>query len=249
MGGPRGGYARTVDATALRAFLRRRFSREEAVGLYFTVSLLACAALVVAFGVLAHEVFETTATPGSFDAAAGRFLYGLRSPRATAILEGVTNLGHPAFLLVGTALVCAGLLLRDHRISALLFAGSVVGGFGLTSALKIAFSRARPDLWPALVRETTYSFPSGHAAMSTVFFGGLTAVVFHLSPRRSVRLLTACSAAACVIAVAVSRVYLGAHWATDTLAGVLVGLFWVIVYAAGVEIVGRRAGGGPSPSG
>lgn len=235
-------FVREMDTVSLRAFVRRRFSREEAVGLYFTLSLLACGALVVAFGVLAHEVFEAGAS-GSFDAAAGRFLYGLRSPRTTALMEAITFMGHPAFLLVGSAIVCAGLLLREHHVSALLFAGSVAGGFGLNSALKIAFARARPEAWTALVKETTYSFPSGHAAMSTVFFGGIVAVVFHLYPDRGPRLAAAIVATACVLAVAVSRVYLGAHWATDTLAGVLVGLFWVAVYAAGVEAVGpkRRA--------
>jgi undecaprenyl-diphosphatase len=227
-----------MDAASIRAFVRRRFSREEAVGLYFTLSLLACVALVVAFGVLAREVFETTAATGPLDAAAAGFLYGLRSPRITAVMEAITLLGHPAFLLVGTAVVCAGFVLRGHRVSALLFAGCVAGGFLLNSALKLAFARARPLAWPALVKETTYSFPSGHAAMSTVFFGGLVAVVFHLYPGRGSRLAAVAAAAACILAVAVSRVYLGAHWATDTLAGVLVGLFWVAVYAGGVEVVG-----------
>ena len=228
-----------MDAASIRAFVRRRFSREEAVGLYFTLSLLACVVVVVAFGVLAREVFEAGAT-GRLDAAAGGFLFGLRSPRITAAMEAITSLGHPAFLLVGTAVVCAGFVLRDHRVSALLFSGSVAGGFALNSALKLAFARARPSAWPALVKETTYSFPSGHAAMTTVFFGGLVAVVFHLYPDRVPRLAAAAAAAACILAVAVSRVYLGAHWATDTLAGVLVGLFWVAVYAAGVEALGPR---------
>jgi membrane-associated phospholipid phosphatase len=236
-----------MDTASLRAFVRRRFSREEAVGLYFTLSVVACASLVAAFGLLAHEVFERTAS-GSFDARAGSFLYGLRSPGTTALMEAITFMGHPAFLLVGTAIVCAGLLLREHRVSALLFAGCVAGGFAVNSALKIAFARARPAVWPAIVKETTYSFPSGHAAMSTVFFGGIVAVVFHLHPERSARLAAIAASAVCVLAVAVSRVYLGAHWATDTFAGVLVGLFWVGVYAGGVEALGplrrpRRSGG------
>jgi membrane-associated phospholipid phosphatase len=229
-----------MDTATVRAFVRRRFSREEAIGLYFTLSLLTCAALVVAFGVLAHEVFEVSASgpSGPLDSAAGSLLYGLRSPRATALMEAITFMGHPAFLLVGTAIVCAGLLLREHRVSALLFAGCVAGGFAVNSALKIAFARARPAAWPAIVKESTYSFPSGHAAMSTVFFGGIVAVVFHLYPGRGARIAAVAGAALCVFAVAVSRVYLGAHWATDTFAGVLVGLFWVGVYAGGVEVLG-----------
>lgn len=229
-----------MDPASIRAFLRRRFSREGTVGLYFTLSLSACVALAVAFGLLAHEVFRTTLSPGSFDQRVGQFFYGLRSPAATAAMRAATFLGDARFLAFATPAVIALLVWRVHRVSALLFAGCVLGGFGLETALKLAFSRARPDAWPALVRETTYSFPSGHAVMSTVFFGGLTAVVFHLTRRRGLRLLAVCGAAACVLAVAASRIYLGAHWATDTLAGVLVGLFWVAVYAGGAEFLSRR---------
>ena len=43
-----------------------------------------------------------------------------------------------------------------------------------------------------------------------------------------------------ILSVATSRVYLGAHWATDTAAGILVGLFWVVVFAFGTEFFDRR---------
>src|SRR5260370_33261757 len=135
-----------------------------------------------------------------------------------------------------------------HMISALLFAGSVVGGFGLESTLKIAFARARPDRWPALVTENTYSFPSGHATMSTVLFGGIVAVVFHLSRGRrtlwAIRTGTLLVSLFLVVGVAVSRIYLGAHWASDTAAGVILGLFWVTLYAPGTEHFARRVSRG-----
>jgi undecaprenyl-diphosphatase len=229
-----------MDRTAIGSFLQRRFSKEGAVGLYFTVSLLTCVAVCVSFVLLARDVALVTMTPGSFDAAVGSFFFGLRSPRLTRVMEVVTFFGDWKFIVFATAAVGAGLLLRHHPVSALLFMGSVIGGFALNSALKIAFSRARPQLWRALVQETTYSFPSGHAAMSTVFFGGLAAVVFHLSRRRLHRVLAVGVASVFVAGVAASRIYIGAHWATDTFAGVLVGLFWVSLYAAGTEFIARR---------
>ena len=235
-----GPYARTMDLATIRTFLQKRFSREEAVGLYFTVSLLACLTLSIAFALLAGEVFEDTVTPKSFDGAIGGFLVGLRSPALTQWMGRITFFGDRRFLLFATAAVAIGFVLAGRRVSALLFTGSVVGGFLTMTAFKIAFARARPQMWPALVQETTYSFPSGHATMSTVFFGGLVAVVFHLSDRRAYRIVAVCVALVFVAAVAVSRVYLGAHWATDTLAGILVGLFWVVLYATGAEAVGRR---------
>lgn len=178
------------------------------------------------------------------DLSIGNALASLRSPGLTRLMRAVTFFGGPAFVVIFTTLVVVVLVLERHMISALLFAGSVVGGFGLEATLKIVFGRVRPNLWPALVTETSYSFPSGHATMSTVLFGGLAAVVFHLARRRAIgRVIRIATLAVCllfIVGVAASRVYLGAHWASDTLGGVLVGLFWVVVYATGTEYFARR---------
>ena len=224
----------------LVVFLRKRFSREEVVGLYFTVGCLACMLLVAGFGLLAVEIFEVRTGPNPIDQLFGVVLTGARSPGLTAAMRHVTALGDHRFLLIATPAVIALLVRAGHRVSALLFAGCVLGGFAVESVLKIVFGRARPDLWPALVTEKTYSFPSGHATMSTVFFGGLVAVVFHLRKSRLERAVALSAGVLAVLAVAVSRVYLGAHWATDVAGGMLIGLFWVAVYASGTEYFARR---------
>ena len=120
------------------------------------------------------------------------------------------------------------------RLSAILF-----GGFGLESLMKIVFRRDRPDLWPALVKETTYSFPSGHATMCSLFFGACVAVVFHSTRRRGPRVAAVAGAAVLSLAVSFSRIYLGAHWLTDVVAGTLLGLFWVVICATGTEYFAR----------
>jgi undecaprenyl-diphosphatase len=151
----------------------------------------------------------------------------------------LTQLGDHRFLALATPAVTLTLWFSRHHISALLFAGSVVGGFGLSALTKIAVGRARPDLWVALVTETTYSFPSGHTVMATVFFGGLAAIVFHLSRNRLARALAALGAFAVALTVAVTRIYLGAHWTTDTIAGMLGGMIWVLAYSATTEAATR----------
>jgi membrane-associated phospholipid phosphatase len=75
--------------------------------------------------------------------------------------------------------------------------------------------------------------------MATVFFGSLAATVFQVTRNRLARILAVVLAAVVVLAVACSRVYLGAHWATDTLAGMLAGTIWVVMYAATTESVTR----------
>jgi undecaprenyl-diphosphatase len=116
----------------------------------------------------------------------------------------------------------------------------VIGGWLLESVLKIVYQRARPSLWPALVTEKTYSFPSGHATMATLFYGGVAAVVLHLWKKPVVRGVSLAVATAVILLVSYSRVYLGAHWTTDVVAGILIGLFWVVVCATGTEYLTRR---------
>jgi membrane-associated phospholipid phosphatase len=214
----------------MREFLRRRFSREEVVGLSFTVSFLVCGAFAVVLGLMAHEVREQRGAPSSVDREVREAVIAYRSPERTTAMLAVTATGDKRWLLIATPAVALALWAARRHVSALLFAGSVVGGFGVSSLLKIAIARARPDQWAAIVKETTYSFPSGHTTMATVFFGGLAAIVFHLTKKPLFRVLGAAGAAAVVIDVAVSRVYLGAHWPTDTLAGMLTGLVWVVAF-------------------
>jgi undecaprenyl-diphosphatase len=218
-----------------REFLRRRFSREEVVGLSFTLSFLACAVLAVALGLLAHEIREDKGVPQALDTRIRNAIVAERTPGRTREMRAVTFVGDQRFFLFAMPVVAAGLWAKKRHVSALLFAGSVVGGAGLSSLLKISLARARPDQWAALVKETSYSFPSGHTTMATVFFGGLAAIVFHLTRKPWPRIVAATGAAVTVVAVATSRVYLGAHWATDTFAGMLTGLVWVVAFSTTTE--------------
>jgi len=201
----------------------------------------------VAVAWLGREVGKDGGPPGGFDVRARASIVAMRSPRLSPVARSVTFFGGPRFLLVATPAVAIALWIKRRHVSSLLFAGSVVGGFGLSAVLKIAYARARPDRWAALVAETTHSFPSGHTLMATVFFGGLAAVVFHARQGRRQRGLAVLGASIIVLAVAASRVYLSAHWPTDTLAGILAGLIWVLVYAAVTESVtwSRKTRGRP----
>ncbi len=220
--------------------LHRFRSRLEAVGVSLLLGFFVCAGIVAIFGLLAREIFST-ARAGPLDqriTLSAPYLHNSDLDRAALT---ATFFGSHLFVLPATILVTAALLSKGHRVSALLFCGSVAGGFALNSLLKIAFHRVRPDLWRALVVEHTYSFPSGHAAVSTVFFGGLAAVVLHLSRRPVVRIVAVVLAAIATVTVAGTRVYLGAHWTTDVVGGILLGLFWVVVAAVGTAYVTRRS--------
>jgi membrane-associated phospholipid phosphatase len=214
-------------------------NRFQAVGISLLAGLLFSAAIVIVFGLLAREVF-LTARAGPLDREITLFVRGLQTPTRDNLALLLTFFGSHLFLIPATLLVAFILRAKGHPTSALLFLASVAGGFVLNALLKISFHRARPDLWPALVAEHTYSFPSGHAAMSTVFYGGLAAVVLHLTDRLLPRILAVALALIAIVTIMGTRVYLGVHWTTDVVAGFVVGVFWVAVSAIATEVVYRR---------
>ncbi len=229
----------SVTPSKWRSFLRARFTREGAVGLYLTVGFFACAAVIAVFAVLADAVFDVHGKT-ALDRDVTLAIEGLHSPARDRAALAVSFLGDHRFLLPATLAVTAALYFGGRRVSALLFSGAVIGGWLLETLLKIIYHRARPDLWPALATEKTYSFPSGHATMSTLFYGAAAALVLHLSRNRTLRGAALALATLVVLSVSYTRIYLGAHWTSDVAAGILVGLFWVSVCATGTEYLARR---------
>jgi undecaprenyl-diphosphatase len=228
-----------VNGSRLRRALRRRFSREEAEGLTLTVGFAACALIVLLFGLLAREVFEVSGTD-LLDRRVTLWARGVPLPGSVGAARAVSLFGSWIFLAPATLTTVLALVLKKRRVSAILFSFSVLGGFGLETILKIVFHRLRPTLVPPYVHEMSYGFPSGHATMATVFFGGITALVFHLTPRPVPRTISVVGAASMILSVALSRIYLGVHWLTDVAGGILVGLFWVVVSATATEMVAAR---------
>ena len=98
----------------------------------------------------------------------------------------------------------------------------------LNLLLKSVFQRERPDLLP-LVNEPTFSFPSGHAMNSMIFFAALSYFIFyHMNHMRTGRILIAVSVVL-IFLIGISRIYLGAHYPTDVVAGYVAGLLWFFI--------------------
>ncbi|MGY4539868.1 phosphatase PAP2 family protein [Mucilaginibacter gilvus] len=128
-----------------------------------------------------------------------------------------------AILIGGTALL---FLIYSYKKEALFIV--LTGLSGLVSTLvKLLVNRPRP--LPSLVRviEKTQqqSFPSGHVLFYTVFFGFLLLLMHRLDDlNKKLRILISFVSIFLLFTVPVSRVYLGAHWFTDVLAGLFLGL-------------------------
>ena len=106
---------------------------------------------------------------------------------------------------------------------ATMIAVTTVGNWLIGTALKVAFARARPGLWTPRGEYTGTSYPSGHA-MAVTSVIGIVAILI-CEERGVVWPLPAWIAL--LIATCYSRLYLGVHWPTDVLGGLLAGGVWL----------------------
>jgi membrane-associated phospholipid phosphatase len=107
---------------------------------------------------------------------------------------------------------------------------SVAGGALINSLIKLLISRPRPapDLIPIYRDMVTQSFPSGHVTFYVCYFGFLFFVAYALLPHRSAsRRIALTCAALPIVLVGFSRVYLGAHWPSDTIGAYLWSGLWL----------------------
>ena len=112
---------------------------------------------------------------------------------------------------------------------------ATLGGALVNVMLKTAYERARPHFDDPLVTLGTYSFPSGHTAAATVFYGTVAAflVTRYRNPR--IRIGIVFAAVAMVALVALSRMYLGAHYLSDVVAAAASSTAWLVLCLSSVH--------------
>jgi len=145
-----------------------------------------------------------------------------RSPELTLLMLLVTHVHAPFGVLVMALLASAVLASRHRWRDLVLFIVTIGGGMLLNLALKQLIHRARPSFETSLVQLDSYSFPSGHAIGSTLFYASLALLL----TRTRWHAASIALGATLVLAVAASRVYLGAHYLSDVAAGIALALVW-----------------------
>ncbi|MDU9391222.1 bifunctional DedA family/phosphatase PAP2 family protein [Pseudomonas japonica] len=146
----------------------------------------------------------------------------------------ITRMGDFRTQFIAAAVLVALLFLaRQWRPAC--FAAATLGGTAVcNAALKWFFARARPEVLTDPL--TTYSMPSGHSSASFAFFLTLAVLAGRGQPPR-MRLTWILLGCLPALAIATSRVYLGAHWPTDILAG---GLLACCVCAISLSVIQYR---------
>ncbi|MBE9207321.1 phosphatase PAP2 family protein [Nostoc sp. LEGE 06077] len=193
------------------------------IGTIGIFGLASCLLILFVLAELFEEVLEREAF--AFDTHFLLWLHQFANPTLDNVMLAITNLGNPSVVVLVVVVSLALLCWRRYLQEARIFAIACLGAFILNTGLKLLFTKPRPQLWPQLITETSFSFPSGHALGSLVLYGMLAYLLAIHYSRLSQFIYSLAIMA--IAAIGISRLYLGVHWPTDIIAGYGVGFLWL----------------------
>ncbi len=166
-----------------------------------------------------------------FDQSTLEALYAMRDPLLVQILIWVSEFGRVTTIVGLTAIAVLILILKRHYAYAAGVAISVTTS-GLAIILAKGFiERARPDIDYQAYLETWYSFPSAHVALAAALYGFLIYITWHTISSPLKRYVITGIGTVVIGAIAFSRLYLGVHFLSDVIAGLLLGILCVYLGA------------------
>lgn len=175
----------------------------------------------------------------ALDMSLAAWFHAHASPGATVAALAVTFLGSEAFLTAAVLFTAFLLLVKRAWYRVLLLTLTMVGGGVLSPLLKELFRRPRPSFADPLIGVSGFSLPSGHVMGATLFYGLIAYFIARSGPRR--RGIGAVLGASVLVAlIALTRIYLGAHYLSDTVAAFAAALAWLALCASVVEAIERR---------
>lgn len=243
-------------STRTESWLMRRWGKWVVPYAALWITMLLGGIAVVALALTSAEVYDNVvddAGLANLDKPTLAAMERLRSPGLDAFVTGFTNIGGGIGMPILASILTALLIWRTRTWRPLiLIGGAAAVSVTATSLGKKLIGRTRPDFADAVPPyETSPSFPSGHTLNTTVVISlvvYLTCLQVHRTIAR-VGLITA--GALFIIAMGMSRVFLGHHWMTDVIFGWALGLGWVgIVILAHrlFHVIRHRERTGPPPT-
>ncbi|HET9010156.1 MAG TPA: phosphatase PAP2 family protein [Gemmatimonadaceae bacterium] len=225
----------------LRALGVRANNFYATVGVFLVIGVVIAIAGTLAFAEMGEWVQKGLTQ--TFDVAVLQWLHQHSTPLLTQMATELTYLGTGTVVLMIVAVAALFLWHTEHKHSARLLLAAVAGNILLNGVLKLVFHRARPSVFEWQTTAVSSSFPSGHAMSATVCYGTVAYLVIRLQKHHWSRLLTGTAAVILILLICATRLYLGVHYPSDVIAGILVGLAWASFCMATLEaslLIARR---------
>ena len=166
---------------------------------------------------------------GGFDDVVFKMLSHYTNPATTYIMLLFTFFGSTKFLLPAYILLAGFFLFyKRNRWQSLSVAAIGLTSIGLLFLLKNIFHRHRP-LEPLTKNVIGYSYPSGHSFSSFTFFGLLTYIIWQTNISKIWKWILSIVFIGMAACIAISRVYLHVHFASDVVSGFCLSIIWLSI--------------------
>ena len=144
----------------------------------------------------------------------------------TPYMKIITNFGGATCLIAITILLL--IIVKNKKIGLLTLTNLVTITI-LNQILKFILRRPRPTEFK-IINETGYSFPSGHSMISMAFYGFLIYLIYKNIKNKCLKTTLIIILSLLIIAIGISRIYLGVHYVSDVIGGFLISISYLIVY-------------------
>lgn len=178
------------------------------------------------FGAIAEDII--TRDPLTIaDAYINQWFFFRTSPSLNTAMLFITDLGSSKTVIILYLLLVLILAWKRFWYELVFLSLSIPGGMVLNHIMKSAFHRPRPLLHQFFISSLDYSFPSGHSMNATLLYGIMAIFAVQVIKVWKWQVFVVLFAALFIILVALSRVYLGYHYLSDTLAAIAIGIAWL----------------------
>lgn len=164
----------------------------------------------------------------------------LRHPFLNGIAVDITALGSPAIITMISLIAIGTLFISKDRSGALYLFLAVSGGTLGMAVLKKFTARPRPQIISHLVEVQGLSYPSGHSLVATVTYLALALLVCRHLKSYKIITLVLITTTLIISLISFSRLYLGVHYPSDVLSGMLFGISWVLMLTAFFKMFERK---------
>ncbi len=226
-------------------FVAKRMRSDVFVGLPLTL-LGVVFVLLLAYLIALSSYLLQASVIAKVDLFIAAYFFEHRQPFLNQLFVWVTFGGEVIVVYIVSILLLAFLLLKKYYAHAFLFLLTLSGTGLMVYVTKLMVHRARPGLDFAYYIEKSLSFPSAHAAVALALYGYIAYFFLqYVSSRKRRKVIFSC-ALLFILAIGLSRMYLGVHFFSDVIGGYVVGALWLILGIVSNELIRYKKHAHPS---
>lgn len=185
--------------------------------------------ILIGFIFVTLSIFASSFSYFSLDLKTSEVIQGIHGKSFFELMNYISRIGDDPQLEIVVGLAVLGLFFTGRRLEAIRVAFYSVASAFVGILIKNIVGRPRPsgELVQIYEKLFDYSFPSLHVLFFTTFFGYLIYLSLYKLKNYWIRFVTIAVSSFLILTIGLSRIYLGAHWASDVLGGYLLGALFI----------------------